>query len=113
MEKEKTFLGQPRGLSTLFFTEMWERFSYYGMRAILVYFMYDAVTNGGLGLPKSTAVAIMSIYGSLVYMSSIVGGWISDRLLGSNKSVFMAGSLLCLDILFWQRLLVLLHYLFL
>ena len=51
MEKEKTFLGQPRGLSTLFFTEMWERFSYYGMRAILVYFMYDAVANGGLGLP--------------------------------------------------------------
>ena len=91
MEKEKTFLGQPRGLSTLFFTEMWERFSYYGMRAILVYFMYDAVTNGGLGLPKSTAVAIMSIYGSLVYMSSIVGGWISDRLLGSNKSVFYGG----------------------
>ena len=53
--------------------------------------MYDAVTNGGLGLPKSTAVAIMSIYGSLVYMSSIVGGWISDRLLGSNKSVFYGG----------------------
>lgn len=94
MEKEKTFLGQPRGLSTLFFTEMWERFSYYGMRAILVYFMYDAVTNGGLGLPKSTAVAIMSIYGSLVYMSSIVGGWISDRLLGSNKSVFYGGILI-------------------
>ena len=90
--KRKTFLGQPRGLSTLFFTEMWERFSYYGMRAILVYFMYDAVANGGLGLPKGTAVAIMSIYGSLVYMSSIVGGWISDRLLGSNKSVFMVGS---------------------
>ena len=94
MEKEKTFLGQPRGLSTLFFTEMWERFSYYGMRAILVYFMYDAVTNGGLGLPKSTAVAIMSIYGSLVYMSSIVGGGISDRLLGSNKSVFYGGILI-------------------
>ena len=56
--------------------------------------MYDAVTNGGLGLPKSTAVAIMSIYGSLVYMSSIVGGWISDRLLGSNKSVFYGGILI-------------------
>ena len=96
MEKEKTFLGQPRGLSTLFFTEMWERFSYYGMRAILVYFMYDAVANGGLGLPKGTAVAIMSIYGSLVYMSSIVGGWISDRLLGSNKSVFYGGILIML-----------------
>ena len=72
MEKEKTFLGQPRGLSTLFFTEMWERFSYYGMRAILVYFMYDAVTNGGLGLPKSTAVAIMSI--SFICLVSLAGG---------------------------------------
>ncbi len=91
MEKEKTFMGQPRGLSTLFFTEMWERFSYYGMRAILLYYMYDAVVNGGLGLEKATAVAIMSIYGSLVYMSSIVGGWISDRLLGSHKTVFFGG----------------------
>lgn len=91
MNQEKTFIGQPRGLSTLFFTEMWERFSYYGMRAILLYFMYDAVSNGGLGLSKPTAVAIMSIYGSLVYMSSIVGGWISDRLLGSYKTVFYGG----------------------
>ena len=94
MEKEKTFMGQPRGLSTLFFTEMWERFSYYGMRAILLYYMYDAVTSGGLGLEKGTAVAIMSIYGSLVYMSSIVGGWISDRLLGSHKTVFFGGVLI-------------------
>ena len=94
MEKEKTFMGQPRGLSTLFFTEMWERFSYYGMRAILLYYMYDAVVNGGLGLEKATAVAIMSIYGSLVYMSSIVGGWISDRLLGSHKTVFFGGVLI-------------------
>ncbi|KAF1303413.1 MULTISPECIES: peptide MFS transporter [Enterococcus] len=91
MNQEKTFMGQPRGLATLFFTEMWERFSYYGMRAILLYFMYDTVTNGGLGLSKPTAVAIMSIYGSLVYMSSIVGGWISDRLLGSHKTVFYGG----------------------
>ncbi|MGX6962139.1 peptide MFS transporter [Vagococcus xieshaowenii] len=89
--KEKTFLGQPLGLATLFFTEMWERFSYYGMRAILLYYMYDTVANGGLGLEKSTALAIMSIYGSLVFMSSIVGGWISDRLLGSKKAVFLGG----------------------
>lgn len=96
MNNEKTFLGQPKGLSTLFFTEMWERFSYYGMRAILVFFMYDTVTNGGLGLSQGTAVAIMSIYGSLVYMSSIIGGWVSDRLLGSNKSVFYGGILIML-----------------
>ena len=85
-------MGQPRGLSTLFFTEMWERFSYYGMRAILLYYMYDAVVNGGLGLEKATAVAIMSIYGSLVYMSSIVGGWISDRLCDHTRRIFFMGS---------------------
>ena len=60
---DKSFLGQPKGLATLFFTEMWERFSYYGMRAILMYYIYDTVANGGLGLPKATALAIMSIYG--------------------------------------------------
>lgn len=90
-KEEKTFLGQPRGLATLFFTEMWERFSYYGMRAILLFFMYDQVVNGGLGLPKSTAISIMSVYGALVYMSSIVGGWLSDRLFGSHKTVFYGG----------------------
>ena len=74
-------------MATLFFTEMWERFSYYGMRAILLYYMYDTVANGGLGLPKATSVAIMSVYGSLVFMSSIVGGWMVDRLLGSRKTV--------------------------
>lgn len=88
---DKSFLGQPKGLSTLFFTEMWERFSYYGMRAILLYYIYDTVANGGLGLPKETALAIMSIYGSLVFMSSIVGGWISDRVLGPRKTVFFGG----------------------
>ncbi|MCI1903484.1 MAG: peptide MFS transporter [Enterococcaceae bacterium] len=88
---EKKFFGQPAGLSTLFFTEMWERFSYYGMRAILVYYMFDTLANGGLGLPRTTSVAIMSIYGSLVYMSNIVGGWLSDRVLGARRSVFIGG----------------------
>ncbi len=91
MNRKETFLGQPEGLSTLFFTEMWERFSYYGMRAILLFFMVDKITNGGLNLPTGTGLAIMSIYGSLVYMSSIVGGWISDRLLGAYKTVFYGG----------------------
>lgn len=88
---DKSFLGQPKGLATLFFTEMWERFSYYGMRAILLYYMYDTIANGGLALPKATAVAIMSVYGSLVFMSSILGGWISDRLLGMRQTVFIGG----------------------
>ena len=87
-QQDKGFFGQPKGLSTLFFTEMWERFSYYGMRALLIYYMYDTVTNGGLGLPRASALAIMSIYGSLIYMSSIVGGWVSDRVLGETDSVF-------------------------
>ena len=93
---DKSFLGQPKGLATLFFTEMWERFSYYGMRAILLYYMYDTIANGGLALPKATAVAIMSVYGSLVFMSSILGGWISDRLLGMRQTVFIGGLLIML-----------------
>ena len=90
-QQDKGFFGQPKGLSTLFFTEMWERFSYYGMRALLIYYMYDTVANGGLGLPRATALAIMSIYGSLIYMSSIVGGWVSDRMLGAKRTVFFGG----------------------
>ena len=90
---QKGFLSHPKGLFTLFFTEFWERFSYYGMRAILVY-MYYEVSKGGLGLSQSTALSIMSIYGSLVYMSGIIGGWIADRILGTSKAVFYGGVLI-------------------
>ena len=93
-EKDKAFLGQPRGLMTLFFTEMWERFSYYGMRAILIYYMYYAVTQGGLGFSQATAASVMAIYGSLVYLASVAGGFISDRILGSRKTVFYGGVLI-------------------
>ncbi|MGX7418758.1 peptide MFS transporter [Carnobacterium gallinarum] len=96
MKKEKTFFGQPFGLSTLFFTEMWERFSYYGMRAILIYYIYDSVTNGGLGYSKALAASIMAIYGSMVYMSSVIGGWLSDRVWGSRKTIFYGGVLIML-----------------
>ena len=61
-QTDTAFFGQPRGLSTLFFTVMWERFSYYGMRAILLFYMYYAVTKGGLGINQTTAASIMSIY---------------------------------------------------
>ena len=88
------FFGQPKGLSTLFFTEFWERFSYYGMRAILLFYMYYEVTQGGLGLDMKTANSIMAIYGSLVYMSGIIGGWIADRVLGMNQTVFYGGVLI-------------------
>ncbi|MBY7143906.1 peptide MFS transporter [Virgibacillus sp. NKC19-3] len=91
---QRGFFGHPKGLSTLFFTEFWERFSYYGMRAILLYYMYYEVTNGGLGLDRTTANSIMAIYGSLVYMSGIIGGWIADRVLGMNRTVFYGGVLI-------------------
>ena len=91
---QKGFLGHPKGLFTLFFTEFWERFSYYGMRAILLFYMYYAVKDGGLGLDRTQANIIMSLYGSLIYMSGIIGGWIADRILGTQKSVFYGGVLI-------------------
>ncbi|GIN97450.1 putative transporter YclF [Siminovitchia terrae] len=93
---QKGFFGHPRGLFTLFFTEFWERFSYYGMRAILVFYMYYEVSKGGLGLDEQTALSIMSIYGSLVYMSGVIGGWLADRVFGTSKSVFYGGVLIML-----------------
>ncbi|MCH1624099.1 peptide MFS transporter [Ferdinandcohnia quinoae] len=88
---QKGFFGHPKGLFTLFFTEFWERFSYYGMRAILVFYMYDKVSDGGLGLDETLALSIMSIYGSLVYMSGIIGGWLADRIFGTSRAVFYGG----------------------
>lgn len=93
---QKGFFGHPKGLFTLFFTEFWERFSYYGMRAILVYYMYYEVSQGGLGLSQPLALSIMSIYGSLVYMSGIIGGWLADRIFGTSKAVFYGGILIML-----------------
>lgn len=91
---QKGFFGHPKGLFTLFFTEFWERFSYYGMRAILLFYMYYELKDGGLGLDYGTASSIMAVYGSLVYMSGIIGGWISDRLLGSARTTFYGGILI-------------------
>lgn len=81
----------PSGLYTLFFTEMWERFSYYGMRALLVLFMVDAIQNGGLGFTDKTATAIYGLYTALVYLLAVPGGWAADRLLGAQKSVWYGG----------------------
>lgn len=93
---QKGFFGHPKGLFTLFFTEFWERFSYYGMRAILVYYMYYELSAGGLGLDQNIALSIMSIYGSLVYMSGIIGGWLADRVFGTSKAIFYGGILIML-----------------
>ncbi len=83
--------GHPRGLYTLFFTEMWERFSYYGMRALLVLFMVDAVESGGLGFDDATATAIYGLYTAAVYLVALPGGWIADRLIGAQKAVWFGG----------------------
>jgi POT family proton-dependent oligopeptide transporter len=87
--------GHPRGLYTLFFTEMWERFSYYGMRALLVLFMVDAVA-GGMGLDDKTATAIYGLYTAAVYLMSLPGGWLADRLWGAQQAVWYGGIIIAL-----------------
>lgn len=91
--------GHPRGLYTLFFTEMWERFSFYGMRALLVLFMTDAVAtggSGGLGLTDGKATAIYGLYTAGVYLAALPGGWVADRFLGAQRSVWYGGILIAI-----------------
>ncbi len=85
----------PRGLYTLFFTEMWERFSFYGMRALLVLFMVDAV-RGGMGMDDKTATAIYGLYTASVYLMSLPGGWLADRLWGAQRAVWIGGIIIAL-----------------
>ena len=92
----RSFFGHPRALSTLFFTELWERFSYYGMRALLVLFLVDAVSRGGFGLDDATATAIYGLYAAGVYIASLPGGWIADRVMGSQRAVLWGGALITL-----------------
>lgn len=93
---ELGFAGQPAGLSALFFTELWERFSYYGMRALLVLFMVAAPENGGLGFSTVDAAVIYGNYTMAVYMLSIPGGIIADRRLGANRAVLLGGMIIAL-----------------
>jgi proton-dependent oligopeptide transporter, POT family len=86
-----TFFGHPRGLATLFFTEMWERFTYYGMRAVLVLFLVAAVSTGGFGIDDKTATAIYGLYTAGVYLAALPGGWIADRLIGAQRAVLVGG----------------------
>jgi POT family proton-dependent oligopeptide transporter len=88
---ERTIFGHPIGLVNLFGVEMWERFSFYGMLTILAYYLYYSVTDGGLALPQSTATGLVGAYGGLVYLSTVLGGWIADRLLGMERTVFYGG----------------------
>src|SRR3984893_16407207 len=91
---DTSFFGHPRGLATLFFTEMWERFSYYGMRALLILFMTASVAKGGLGFPVVKAGAIYGFYTAMVYLLSLPGGWVADRIFGQRRAVLYGGILI-------------------
>ncbi len=94
MTASKGFLGHPNGLATLFFTEMWERLSYYGMRAILILFMTTEVAQEGMGLDVATAGAVYGLYAAGVYLFALPGGWLADNILGQRKAVWYGGILI-------------------
>jgi proton-dependent oligopeptide transporter, POT family len=91
-----TFFGHPRGLATLFFTEMWERFSFYGIRAVLILFLTAAVSSGGFGIDDKTAAAIYGLYTAGTYLTALPGGWIADRISGARHAVIAGGLLITL-----------------
>ena len=88
---DRGFFGHPRGLSTLFFTEMWERFSYYGMRALLTLYMTSKLVDGGLGFSETYSSAIYATYVSSVWYLPLVGGWLADKVLGARRAVLLGG----------------------
>ena len=88
---DQSFFGHPRGLATLFATEMWERFSYYGIRPLLVLFMTAALADGGFGFERAQASSIVGIYAASVYLASLPGGWVADRWLGLQRSIWYGG----------------------
>src|SRR6476646_10804570 len=94
--KSRGFFGHPVGLSTLFATEMWERFSYYGIRPLLILFMTTAVMSGGFGFERPMASAIVGIYAASVYLASLPGGWIADRWFGLRRSIQIGAVLITL-----------------
>ncbi|MFF2731640.1 peptide MFS transporter [Streptomyces sp. NPDC058008] len=91
---DHAFFGQPRGLMTLSGLEVWERFSFLGMQAILVLFFADTVSDGGMGMDPGTAASVSAAYGTLVYLVSVAGGWLADRILGSYRAVLYGGILI-------------------
>ncbi|MEU8488231.1 peptide MFS transporter [Streptomyces sp. NPDC048641] len=91
---DHAFFGQPRGLLTLSGLEVWERFSFLGMQAILVLYFADTVAHGGLGMSAGTAASVSAAYGTLVYLVSVGGGWLADRILGSYRAVLYGGILI-------------------
>lgn len=94
VQQDTRFFGHPRGLANLFGVEMWERFSYYGMLGILPIYLYYQVDQGGLGLAQESALGIVGAYGGLVYLSAVIGAWVADRLLGSERTLFYSAVLI-------------------
>lgn len=94
MEKEQELFGHPRGLAVLFFTEMWERFSYYGMRGLLVLYLVADVADGGFGWSQVEALSLYGTYTMMVYLMSIPGGILADKFMGQKKAVMLGGALL-------------------
>jgi POT family proton-dependent oligopeptide transporter len=92
--EDRSFFGHPKGLSTLFFTEMWERMAYYGIRPLLVLFMTAAMIDGGFGFDRTTASSIVGIYAACVYLASLPGGWVADRLLGLRRAIWYGAILI-------------------
>lgn len=89
--QQKKFFGHPHQLSMLFHIELWERFSFYGMKTILFLYLWYAVSHGGLGIDKNLAGGIVGAYAGSVYLSTIIGGWLSDRVLGAERMLFWSG----------------------
>ena len=85
---DTSFFGHPKMLASLFSVEMWERFSFYGMQGILLYYMYFTADQGGLSIDKGLAAGLVGAYGGGVYLSTILGAWLADRLFGSEKVLF-------------------------
>jgi POT family proton-dependent oligopeptide transporter len=96
MNQDRGFFGHPVGLRTLFLTELWERFSYYGMRALFILFMTAPVTRQGLGFPTAEAGAIYGLYTGMVYLLALPGGWIADKILGARRTVLYGGIIIAL-----------------
>jgi len=91
---DRSFFGHPRGLAVLFFTEMWERFGFYGMRALLILYLTASLVDGGMGLDASRAAGIYALFTSMVYLLGLPGGWFADRIVGQRRAVLYGGILI-------------------
>ena len=100
LHTDTRFFGHPRGLATLFFTEMWERYSYYGTRALLILYMTAATATGGLGFSVMKSGAIYGFYTAMVYLLALPGGWVADRIIGQRRAVLYGGILISAGNLF-------------